>query len=191
MKLIFASHNPNKTKEIRALLPEDEIDSLADLNYHDEIPETGSTLDENARIKARTIYQHFKRAVFADDTGLIVPALGGEPGVYSARYAGPDANAEKNMAKLLANLADQDQRDAYFETSICYIDAQGEEFIFRGRVDGEILKTKQGAQGFGYDPIFRPAGEQESFAEMEAMKKNRMSHRGRALKAFIQFLQAR
>ena len=191
MKLIFASHNPNKTKEIRALLPDDEIDSLADLAYHDEIPEKGATLDENARIKARTIYQAFKRAVFADDTGLIVPALNGDPGVYSARYAGPGANAKRNMERLLINLQDKQNRQAYFETSICYIDNKGEEYIFRGRVDGEILRQVQGTKGFGYDPIFLPQGESQSFAEMEAMEKNRMSHRGRALEAFIQFLQAK
>lgn len=191
MKFIFASHNPNKTKEIRALLPVAQIDSLADLEYHDDIPETGASLDENAAIKARTIYTVFKRPVFADDTGLIVPALKGEPGVYSARYAGPQAKAADNMQKLLANMKAIQERSAYFETSICYIDAEGMEFVFRGRVEGEILKEPRGAGGFGYDPVFLPLGEKESFAEMEAMKKNRMSHRGRALEAFIRFLQAK
>jgi len=188
-QLIFASHNENKTKEIRALLKTYEVLSLRDLNFTEEIPETGASLEENAAIKARRIFEEYGRAVFADDTGLIVPALGGAPGVYSARYAGPEANAEANMDKLLVALLEEKERAAYFETVICYIDDKGSEYLFRGRVDGQILMSKQGLKGFGYDPIFKPAGYQESFAEMPAGEKNRISHRGRALEAFIQFLR--
>lgn len=189
MDLIFASHNENKTKEIRPLLPEDNVRSLSDLNFNEDIPETGSTLAENAQIKAETIYKKFGKAVFADDTGLIVPALDGAPGVYSARYAGPEANAEANMDKLLAALKDSQSRDAYFETVICYIDSQGNKHFFSGKVEGEILLQRQGEGGFGYDPIFKAYGYPLSFAEMTAEQKNAVSHRGRALQQFIQFLR--
>ncbi len=190
-KLIFASHNANKTKEIRALLRSHEVLSLADLNYDQDIPETGQTLAENAEIKARTIYNTYKQPVFADDTGLIVPSLNGEPGVYSARYAGASADAESNMEKLLTKLQGSAQREAYFETVICYINLKGEALFFSGRVDGEILESKQGKEGFGYDPIFQPEGEELSFAQMPAWQKNEMSHRARALAAFIRHLQAK
>lgn len=190
-ELIFASHNENKTKEIRALLRSHEIQSLADLNYHEEIAETGVTLAENAELKARTIFDIWAKPVFADDTGLIVPALNGEPGVYSARYAGEPANAEANMDKLLANLQGIENREAYFETLICYINAEGEAQFFSGRVDGLIAKSKKGDKGFGYDPIFLPEGEEISFAQMPAWQKNEMSHRARALASFIRHLQAK
>ncbi len=189
--LIFASHNANKTKEIRALLRSHQIYSLADKAYKEEIPETGETLAENAEIKARTIFDFYGEAVFADDTGLIVPALNGEPGVYSARYAGPEANAQSNMQKLLANLEGAENREAYFETVICNIDVQGESHFFSGRVDGQIIEAPRGKEGFGYDPIFQPDGEMLSFAEMPAWQKNEMSHRARALSAFIRHLQAK
>lgn len=190
MDLIFASHNDHKCREIRALLPDAHVSSLKDLNFTDEIPETGTTLEANAAIKAQRIYDEFGKAVFADDTGLIVPSLNNEPGVYSARYAGENANAESNMAKLLANLEQQADRSAYFETVICFINAKGEQHFFRGRVDGEILMHKHGEEGFGYDPIFKPKEGNRSFAQMSSIEKNRISHRGRALAAFIQFLQS-
>lgn len=188
MKLIFASHNDNKTREIRELLPSYDLQSLKDLNYHQEIPETGETLAENAEIKARTIFNAFGTAVFADDTGLIVPALNGAPGVYSARYAGPEANADANMSKLLADLASAGSREAYFETLICYIDPAGKSHFFSGKVEGEILLERKGGAGFGYDPIFKPNGYDLSFAEMSSAAKNAISHRGRALQSFIHHL---
>lgn len=190
MELIFASHNDHKTREIRDLLPEYKISSLKDLGFRQDIPETGETLAANAALKAHRIHREYGRPVFADDTGLIVPALDGAPGVYSARYAGANADAQANMAKLLKNLEVHSDRQAYFETVICYIDAQAQEHFFRGRVDGEILKSSQGEEGFGYDPIFKPSGRDLSFAEMDSADKNAISHRGRALQAFIQFLQA-
>jgi XTP/dITP diphosphohydrolase len=188
-KLIFASHNQNKILEIRELLPNLSVLSLDDLGFLEEIPETGSSLSENAIIKAQTIFNAFGKPVFADDTGLIVPALNGDPGVYSARYAGPECKAEANMDKLLRNLQNSEKREAYFETSICYIDQKGNQHLFKGQVEGRILKGRQGEHGFGYDPIFSPNGHAISFAEMSSASKNKMSHRGRALQALIQFLQ--
>ncbi len=189
MELIFASHNENKTREIRDLLPQYQIRSLRDLDFREEIPETGDTLQENAAIKAEVIYKQFGLPVFADDTGLIVPSLDGAPGVYSARYAGPEANAQANMNLLLETLKSQTDRQAYFETLICYIDGKGKSHFFSGQVEGEILESRRGEGGFGYDPIFRPNGYELSFAQMEASEKNKISHRGRALERFIQFLQ--
>lgn len=187
--LIFASHNKNKTAEIKALLPQYSVQSLAELGFHEEIEETGSTLQENAALKARRIFEEYGHPVFADDTGLIVPAINGEPGVFSARYAGEPASAERNMAKLLTNLSGVENRQAYFETVICFIGPSGKEFFFSGRVDGTILREPKGTEGFGYDPIFAPEGATLSFAEMSAKEKNQISHRGRALAKFIQFLK--
>jgi len=187
--LIFASHNDNKSREIRQLLPSYQISSLKDLGFTEEIPETGNSLDANAAIKAERIFKEYQKPVFADDTGLIVPALDGAPGVYSARYAGPEANAQANMAKLLGELQGKEDRFAYFETVICYIDAEGEKHFFSGKVEGRILEQQQGEQGFGYDPVFCAEGESLSFAEMSPAAKNAISHRGRALEAFIRFLQ--
>ena len=187
--LVFASHNINKVAEIRALLPKFSILSLSDLGFTKDIPETGKTLEANAEIKARRIFQEFGKPVFADDTGLLVEALDGAPGVYSARYAGADANAEKNMSKLITALEEETNRKAHFKTSICYINEKGSLHFFEGRVDGEILQTKTGLGGFGYDPIFRAEGELLSFAEMDSQAKNKISHRGRALQKLINFLQ--
>lgn len=187
--LIFASHNANKVKEIRALLPEYSIHSLSDLGFMEDIPETGTTLEENAKIKANRIFQEFQKPVFADDTGLLVEALNGAPGVYSARYAGADANAEANMEKLLKALGKETNRKAHFKTCICLISQNGSAHFFEGRVDGEILTSKAGNEGFGYDPIFKAEGEVLSFAEMDSQAKNEISHRGRALRALINFLQ--
>lgn len=189
MPLIFASHNANKLKEIKALLPHYSIQSLAELGFHQEIPETGDSLEANAEIKARTIFEKYGQAVFADDTGLLVDALNGAPGIYSARYAGENAKAEDNMQKLLLALTGNTKREAHFKTVICFIDHQGKSHFFEGRVNGHILEAKTGSQGFGYDPIFKPKGESLSFAEMSATAKNRLSHRALALKAFIHFLQ--
>ena len=187
--LVFTSHNANKVIEIRALLPNYEVLSLSDLGFHENIPETGQTLEANAEIKAQRIFKEFAKPVFADDTGLLIDALDGAPGVYSARYAGADANAEANMRKLLQALKGEANRKAHFKTSICFINELGESRFFEGRVDGEILTEKTGEKGFGYDPLFKADGESLSFAEMSSAAKNKISHRGRALAAFIHFLQ--
>ncbi len=188
-ELIFATHNANKAKEVKALLPHLEVKSLSEIGFHDDIPETGKTLQDNALIKARTIHKATGKPCFADDTGLEVEALYGAPGVYSARYAGEGANSENNMDKLLAELDAITNRNAQFRTVIAYIDNTGKEHLFEGSVQGEILKARQGGEGFGYDPIFLPEGETESFAEMSAGRKNTMSHRGRAMRKLVEFLK--
>ncbi|WP_417601687.1 RdgB/HAM1 family non-canonical purine NTP pyrophosphatase [Owenweeksia hongkongensis] len=187
-ELIFATHNANKAKEVKVLLPHLKVQSLSEIGFYDEIPETGETLQDNALIKARTIFKATGKPCFADDTGLEVEALNGAPGVYSARYAGEGANSENNMDKLLAELEGKENRKAQFRTVIAYIDNAGREHLFEGSVQGEILKARQGGEGFGYDPIFLPEGETESFAEMSAVRKNTMSHRGRAMRKLIQYL---
>ncbi|MCL2739435.1 MAG: RdgB/HAM1 family non-canonical purine NTP pyrophosphatase, partial [Bacteroidales bacterium] len=164
MKLIFATANLHKAKEAQAmLLPRVQLIVPADLGYTQEIPETGNTLEDNAMQKARTIWDIFGLDCFADDTGLEVRALDGAPGVYSARYAGPQANAEANMAKLLSQLAGQTERRAQFRCVIALI-LNGAEYYFEGCVPGHILEAPQGDKGFGYDPIFMPQGYDRSFA---------------------------
>lgn len=189
-ELIFATHNANKAKEVKVLLPHLRVQSLSEIGFHDDIPETGETLQDNALIKARTIFKATGKPCFADDTGLEVEALDGAPGVYSARYAGEDANSENNMDKLLAELDGKENRKAQFRTAIAYIDNAGKEHLFEGSVQGEILKVRQGGEGFGYDPIFLPEGEIESFAEMSGERKNTMSHRGRAMRKLVEYLLA-
>jgi XTP/dITP diphosphohydrolase len=189
MPLIFATHNPNKTKEMQALLPGYKIKSLADLNYHQAIAETGTTLAENARLKAKIIFSAFGQAVFADDTGLEVEALNGAPGVYSARYAGPKADAKQNMQKLQRDLAGQSNRKAQFRTVISYLNKKGQVFLFEGCVKGEIIEAQAGEQGFGYDPIFMPLGYNQTFAQMPPSLKNKISHRALAMQKLIDFLQ--
>lgn len=190
-QLLFASGNRNKHQEIKALLPNHlELVSPSDLGWEEEIPETGKTLEENALQKARFLWERFQKAVFADDTGLEVEALQGAPGVYSARYAGEQKSAEDNMNKLLSELAERRNRHAHFKTVIAYLDEQGKEYLFEGQVNGMILREKRGSLGFGYDPVFLPDGETRSFAEMSLEEKNALSHRARALKAFIHFLES-
>lgn len=188
-ELIFATHNKNKTDEIRAILPQYKLQSLADINYNDEIEETGQTLKENALIKAQTIFDKLGKPCFADDTGLEVDALNGAPGVYSARYAGKDADSEKNMSKLLAELSDKDDRSAAFKTVIAYIDEKGAPHFFEGTVEGEIIFEKLGDGGFGYDPLFKPAGYEQTFAQMTPIQKNEISHRSRAMALFVSYLR--
>lgn len=185
-KLIFASSNPGKIQEIKALLPGWNILGLSDINWNTEIEETGSTLAENAEIKAKTIFEAMGIPVFADDTGLLVDALDGAPGVFSARYAGPECNAEANMEKMLAAMANETNRHARFCTSICFIDTRGVHF-FEGEVLGEIANKRMGEKGFGYDPIFIPENSEISFAQMTPVQKNEISHRGRALQKLKQF----
>ena len=189
MKLVFATNNRHKLDEIRAILGDKiELLSLNDINCHDDIPETADTLQGNALIKAKYIYDKFGMNCFADDTGLEVDSLNGEPGVYSARYAGEDCNPESNMKKLLNNLAGKNDRSAQFRTVIALI-IEGEEKLFEGCVKGCISCEKMGDAGFGYDPIFIPEGYSESFAQMSSDMKNSISHRYRATEKLCKYLK--
>lgn len=190
-KLVFASNNAHKLSEIRAILGDRlEIISLSDLQCHEEIPETADTLEGNALIKARYVWEHYGLYCFADDTGLEVEALGGAPGVYSARFAGEHASFEDNVSLLLERLSGVAvPRRARFRTVIALIDEYGTHF-FEGSVDGEITLERSGDHGFGYDPIFRPEGREETFAQLTEQEKNSMSHRGRAVQQLVRYLQA-
>ena len=190
-KLVFASNNAHKLSEIRAILGDRiEIISLSDLQCHDEIPETADTLEGNALIKARYVWEHYGLYCFADDTGLEVEDLGGAPGVYSARFAGEHASFEDNVSLLLERLSGvAAPRRARFRTVIALIDEYGTHF-FEGSVDGEITLERSGDHGFGYDPIFRPEGREETFAQLTEQEKNSMSHRGRAVQKLVRYLQA-
>ena len=189
MKLVFATNNKHKLEEVRAILGNRiEVLSLNDINCHDDIPETADTLEGNALIKARYIYEKFGVDCFADDTGLEVDVLGGEPGVYSARYAGEECNPEANMHKLLHNLTGKNKRNAQFRTVIALI-INGEEKLFNGIVKGTISREKMGNAGFGYDPIFIPEGFSESFAQMTSDMKNSISHRYRATEELSNYLK--
>ncbi|MDE6359573.1 MAG: non-canonical purine NTP diphosphatase [Duncaniella sp.] len=187
-ELVFATNNAHKLEELRRITGDKfTILSLSDIGCHEDIPETADTLEGNARQKARFVKEKYGYDCFADDTGLMVDALGGAPGVYSARYAGPGHDSRANMALLLANLEGETHRSARFVTCICLI-KDGEEHIFEGRVEGEILTAPQGDAGFGYDPVFRPTESDRSFALMSADEKNAISHRGRATAALLDYL---
>ncbi len=188
-KLILASSNAHKVDEIRHILnlPGLEILSLKDIGFGDDIPETGTTLEDNALIKARYIYSRYKCDVFADDTGLEVEALDGAPGVYSARYAGAHKSAQDNMAVLLKNMEDHTNRRARFRAVIALI-WEGQEHFFEGIVDGRIADQKMGEGGFGYDPLFIPEGYDRTFGELPALVKNRISHRYMSVKAMAHWL---
>ena len=189
MKLVFATNNKHKLQEVRDIVGNRvEVLSLSDIDCHDDIPETADTLQGNALIKAKHIYDKYGMNCFADDTGLEVEALGGEPGVYSARYAGEECNSEANMLKLLQNLTGKNNRNAQFRTVIALI-IDGEEKLFNGIVKGKILNEKRGDSGFGYDPIFIPEGYTESFAQMSGEMKNSISHRYRATKQLSDYLK--
>ena len=185
--LVFATGNPNKLKEIKSAIKSFEIVGLKDLGITEEIPETGDTLKKNALQKAKYVYDKTGLDCFSDDTGLEIEALNYRPGVYSAMYAGPDCNAENNMRKVLKELEELTNRNAQFKTVIALI-LNGEEYFFEGVVSGVILKEKSGKDGFGYDPIFRPIGYKESFAEISIAQKNEISHRGLAVKKLVNFL---
>lgn len=177
MRLVFATNNKHKLQEVRDIIGDRvEVLSLADIDCYDDIPETADTLQGNALIKARHIYEKYGLDCFADDTGLEVEALDGAPGVYSARYAGDECNSEANMRKLLENLTGKTNRNAQFRTVIALI-VKGEEMLFNGIVKGTIATEKKGDSGFGYDPVFIPEGHSESFAQMSSEMKNSMSHR--------------
>lgn len=190
-KLVFATNNKHKLEEIRSILAgRIEVVSLSDINCYDEIPETADTLEGNALIKARYIYERYQMYCFADDTGLEVDALDGRPGVYSARYAGEGCSFADNVNKMLRELEGvAEPRRAAFRTVIALIDESGEH-LFEGRVAGDILTDAEGTGGFGYDPIFRPEGYQASFASLGDEVKNRISHRARATEALAEYLLA-
>lgn len=188
MKLVLASNNKHKLEEMRAILGSMiEILSLSDINCHDEIPEEQATIEGNALQKARNIYDKYGYNCFADDTGLEVECLNGEPGVYSARYAGENVTFDDNIKKLLTNMQGKSNRNAKFRTAIALI-LNGEEHIFEGEVQGQIIEEYRGANGFGYDPIFLPEGYDYTFAELPAEIKNKISHRGNAAKKLATFL---
>ena len=188
MKIVFATNNPNKLKEIQSLVPKEiQIISLNEIGCNEDIPETGDTLEANAFQKAHYIKDNFNYDCFADDTGLEIDELNGDPGVYSARYAGPERNANTNMNKVLNELKGKKNRKAQFRTAIALI-LQDEEHLFEGKVEGYISKDKQGNEGFGYDPIFIPENDIRSFAQMSMQEKGAISHRGRAVKKLVTYL---
>lgn len=191
MKIVFATNNKHKLEEIKDILGKDfEIVSLAEIGCHEDIPETGLTLEENARQKSTYIVEHYNHDCFADDTGLEVDALNGEPGVHSARYAeGTDHDSEANMRKLLSKMSNVKDRTARFRTVISLI-INGVEHQFEGRVEGRIATEKHGKEGFGYDPIFIPEGYDKSFAELGEEVKNQISHRARAIKKLAEYLSS-
>jgi len=189
MPLVFASNNPNKIKEIQLLLPNTlQILSLKDIGCLEEIPETAPTIEGNAIQKANYVTEKYGYPCFADDTGLEVAALDNAPGVYSARYAGEQKNADDNMAKLLHNLSDKANRKAQFKTVIC-LNLNGNQHLFEGIIKGEIIHEKRGSAGFGYDPIFIPNGYSNTFAEMSMSEKSKISHRGLAVEKLVAFLK--
>ncbi len=188
-KLVFATNNAHKLAEVRAILePEFKIISLAELNCNDDIPETADTLEGNALLKAQYIYEKFGFDCFADDTGLEVEALNGEPGVYSARYAGEENISTNNMHKVLTLLGDNKNRTACFRTVISLIES-GKVSYFEGKIDGKIALEPRGDSGFGYDPIFIPKNHVSSFAQLSAEEKNKISHRALAVKKLVQHLK--
>jgi len=189
MKLVFATNNPNKLSEIQSLVPDGiEILSLKEINCNEELPETNPTLEGNALQKAKYIFDNYGFNCFADDTGLEIEALNGDPGVYSARYAGEDCKSEDNMRKVLEKLGEETNRTAKFRTVIALI-LDGNQTLFEGECFGDITKTKSGVEGFGYDPIFTPKGYDTTFAEMTKNEKGKISHRGKAVEKLVDFLK--
>lgn len=189
MKLVFASNNKNKIKEIQLLLPPTiEILSLEDIGCFEDIPETADTIEGNAILKADYVTQKFGYNCFADDTGLEVEALSGEPGVYSARYAGEQKDPNDNMDKLLLNLSNKSNRSAQFKTVIA-LNLEEKQTLFTGIIKGKIIEEKIGANGFGYDPIFVADGYDKTFAELSIEEKSGISHRGLAVKQLVAFLK--
>lgn len=188
MKLVFATHNQNKLKEVQELMPSHiELLSLNDINCHEDIPETELTIEGNAKLKADYVKNNYGLDCFADDTGLEVAALNGAPGVYSARYAGPENDAAANMFKLLQNLEGKEDRSAQFKTVIA-LSLNTSEISFTGICEGEIIERARGEKGFGYDPIFQPTGYNQTFAEISSEEKGRISHRGKAIRALVEYL---
>lgn len=191
MKICFATNNKKKIEEVKAALgPEFELVSLEEIGCFEELPETGDTLDHNAFQKARYVKANFGVDCFADDTGLEVEALNGAPGVYSGRFAGEPRSDERNIDLLLEKMAGKTNRKARFRTVIALI-LQGKEYQFDGVAEGEILQERVGEKGFGYDPVFKPTGFDRTFAELSLEEKNYISHRGKAVKVLIEFLNHR
>jgi XTP/dITP diphosphohydrolase len=188
-ELIFATHNQNKVEEVKAVFNEYSIKSLADVDYLTEIDETAKTFEGNALLKAKHIYAVFKKPVFADDSGLEIAVLDGAPGVYSARYAGEEKNHKKNNAKLLNALAQVTNRKAQFKTVIAYVDANS-TICFEGVVKGEIATELSGTGGFGYDPLFIPAGYNQTFGTLPREVKLKLSHRSRAINSLFEYLKS-
>ncbi len=189
VKLVFATHNQNKLIEVQKLLGNNfQLLSLYDIDCNTEIPETHLTLEENASEKAWYVYNNFQLNCFADDTGLEIRSLNNAPGVLSARYAGEEKNSETNMNRVLEELKNKPDRKAQFRTIISLI-INGKEYKFEGKVKGEIIKEKHGTDGFGYDPIFKPDGFTETFAEISMEEKNKVSHRGMAIQKLVEFLK--
>jgi len=189
-KIVFATGNNNKLEEVRKILgARFEIVSLKDIDVHEDIPETGVTLEENASLKSHYVFDRFQMDCFADDTGLEVDALNGAPGVYSARYAGEHVTYDDNVYKLLSELNGVKNRAAHFRTVISLL-LDGEEYFFDGTVEGHIIDHKRGSGGFGYDPVFVPDGFDKTFSEMAPETKNAISHRGRAIRKFAEFLRS-
>lgn len=189
MDIVFATHNRHKSEEACQILgPRWTLRNLHDLGQTEEIPETADTLQGNALQKAQYVYDKYHLSCFADDTGLEVEALNGAPGVYSARYAGEHCSFADNVNKLLHEMQGKNNRRACFKTVVALI-LDGKTHFFEGRVDGTIIESPRGGEGFGYDPVFVPDGFSETFAEMSAEQKNKISHRGRAMAKLIEFLQ--
>lgn len=190
MKLVFATRNHHKINEVRKIMPAGfDIAGLEGLALPEVLPETSDSIEGNATEKARFVYNAHRCDCFADDSGLEVEALDNAPGVYSARYAGDDCSDEDNIRKLLSELEAHQNRSARFKTVLCLI-LSGREYLFTGVIEGEILKMKQGSGGFGYDPVFMPAGHSQSFAQMSPEEKNAISHRSLALGQMVHFLQS-
>jgi len=188
MKIIFASHNQNKVKEIQNLLGDEiQLLSLTEIGLEEDIPETADTIEGNSLLKAKYIWEKYQMTCFADDTGLEIEALNGEPGVFSARYAGDRKNDDANIDKVLSKLSGHENRNARFKTVITLIN-EGQEFQFTGIVNGEIGSEKIGQNGFGYDPIFVPEKQGKTFAEMTLNEKNLFSHRARAFQQLVNFI---
>ena len=188
MDIIFATHNLNKAEEVSAILgPDYHVKNLREIGCP-EIPETADTLQGNALQKAQYVFDHYHVNCFADDTGLEVEALDGRPGVYSARYAGEGCSYQDNVLKMLEEMRGVTNRKACFKTVIALI-LDGKKYFFEGRVDGEIMTEQHGTDGFGYDPIFKPLGFRQTYAEMSLLSKNTISHRARAMQQLKEFLE--
>ena len=191
MKLVFATHNKNKFLEVQTMMPPDiDLLSLIDIVCNEDIAETETTIEGNAILKATYVKEHYGYDCFADDTGLEVNSLNNEPGVYSARYAGPDNNANANIQKLLLNLSEKENRAARFKTAISLV-FEGKKALFLGICEGEIVEEQKGIGGFGYDPVFKPNGYKTTFAEMSLDQKSEIGHRGRAMRQLIDYLSKR
>lgn len=189
MKLTFATNNTNKLTEVQRMLPGGiQLYTLQDIGCTEDIPETAATLEGNAKLKADHITNNYQLNCFADDTGLEVDALDGRPGVFSARYAGVSVDAEKNITKLLTELKSYSNKNAQFRTVIA-LNLDGNQYIFEGVCKGKILDKRSGEGGFGYDPIFQPEGYTNSFASMTPEEKNKISHRGKAIRKLVEFLK--